>query len=98
MPVELLVAERGALAVFAPEHQRRVLVPVTQEVLGEVEAAPGEPSRAGHLVAVLEHLLPGLARLHAAEGPDLGPELLRMGDGPLVEGFLARHVGIALAA
>src|SRR5205823_6004951 len=57
-----------------------------QQILGEVELGPPEPTRARHFVGALQDLVPFPRRTDPAESPYGCPECLGLSDGPLIEG------------
>ena len=93
---QLGVGQRPLAAPLVPEDQRRTIVVVAEQVLGEVEPGAGEPARAelrdpaapsGRARRPRRPRAPARPLLgdHAAEPPDLGPECLGLLDRPAVQ-------------
>ena len=61
------------------------VVPVAQEILGEIEPGTVKPSGTGHLGDIVNHLIIGHRGIDRGEIPHLFPELGEMVDGPLIE-------------
>ena len=96
--VELTEAELRVDPVLAAKHERARLVPPSQQVLRVVEARLGKPSRAGHALAVAEHLLAPPRGHHPRKVPHLAPERGRLVDRPAVQGaVIADRNAVALA-
>ena len=83
-------------AAFADGHQRRSVVAVAQQVLGEIEAGALEPRGARHLW-IFQHRGIGLAVPDAGEAPDGFPEVGNMGDRPIVQCVVTRKIQPVLA-
>jgi len=93
---ELRVRQHATAAALVAADQRRMIIVVTQQVLGEVESCAEEPSRArdrirrGHSIESVNHVGPCAPNgKHvsddAAEFPDRRPEPFGVRDGPVVE-------------
>jgi len=82
--VELRAGHAPLHLVLAPEDDRVRGVAAAEQVLGEVEGAVGEETRAGHALAVHQHARSGLAD-HAAEFPQRRPEIREVRDRPGVQ-------------
>ena len=82
-------AEPAYPTVLEQIHEGIRRVAPAKQVLGEVQARPGEPSRPGHPVHAPHHLVAPTLGNHAAEIPNRGPEPFRVLDGEIVEGRIA---------
>ena len=83
-------------ALLRPEDQRRAIIAMAQQVLGEVEPRARKPAwtllRIGrrNTRAADQHVVPRLGSIprvsdHVDEAPELGPEQLGFGDRPFVQ-------------
>ncbi len=83
--IELIVGCLHGRPGLALEDEGRPVVPVPEQVFGEIEPRAGEPPGAGELLQVLHRLFRPLRCLDADEIPDAGPELLDIGDRPVIK-------------
>ena len=89
--MEFAEGQGAPAAALSAAHDGHGVVAFPKQVLGIVEAGPGEPAGPGHGIAVVEDRLPGPGRPDAGEFPHERPEGGPLVDGPVPQRLVVRE-------
>jgi hypothetical protein len=81
----LISAEFAPSTVLTAEHDRCLIAPMAQQLLGKIQLAGSKPAGIHDVVRPGQHRVSGLRKMQIAEPTNGTPKAGQVSDGPLIE-------------